>query len=889
MRNKFISMAIVLTMLLTAVCMPVMGADSVTSVSIEGTAKTAYTLTAKIDGNAASYTYDWQSADTADGAYTSVGKDVSFKVDPELAGKFIKVTVTPDGGTAVTSAPVQIAERYVYGAANSAFPSNQTIDNPNEYLFNLEGSTKKYSLLDTNADGEHFVLTADMYSGNRKYDYSASGGWQRDFRPTVDTNMAYYLNTTLLDTTSEYHLEQAVIDHLATKIWHTEYFTGGKKADYLFEGKVAIPTIGEYIKYSDKFGYGNNGATAWWWLRSAEEANGVNVVAVNGGNPSFELRAGWREDRTVRPCFWLDKAFFMQNRIDLDTAGSAVTEMLSTVYTRNELENAGYTDDQLSELFPSAGEVITGVSVSGEVRPGRTLSAAVETESGNGCSYSCEWFIADTKDGNYTVVSTAKKYTLTNANAQKFIKVKVTSGEDSTNTAESEPVEISKVLKNAGDLVDLGLPEGQQRVDPGAYKFYVTRDGGWDAFNLLDTDSNGNMFILAGNIYGATVNDQFRMDPANEKSVSYYLNTTVLNGGGSKVLLDGIKEHLINYTWLSDVKDGDDYEHTAKLALLSLDEYFKYGDKFGYNMDGGKYWWWIRSFSAGGNRLAVNGDSSKFYTQGSGNVSVRPCFWLDRDFFKQEKIIFDGPAAPGAEVLKAIRKTYSRSEMEATYIYTSDELDIIYNTGETVTATNVKIQGTAAVGQTLRGTYDYNSSTNSPESGSTYAWYISADGTNYTKIDGADAKEYVIKESDAGKTIKFGVIARSDDGGESEEALSVATAMIIGKQEFSVSFKELRGASGSAIDTIAGQSALTAAFTVENYSGAAKDISLVIALFTSSNEMINVNVDTVTAAIGANEYTVGLTGLDVKEGYIVRAMALNDMVNIQPLCGGFEK
>ena len=231
MRNKFISMAIVLTMLLTAVCMPVMGADSVTSVSIEGTAKTAYTLTAKIDGNAASYTYDWQSADTADGAYTSTGTDASFKVDPEFAGKFIKVTVTPDGGTAVTSAPVQIAERYVYGAANSAFPSNQTIDNPNEYLFNLEGSTKKYSLLDTNADGEHFVLTADMYSGNRKYDYSASGGWQRDFRPTVDTNMAYYLNTTLLDTTSEYHLEQAVIDHLATKIWHTEYFTGGKKDD----------------------------------------------------------------------------------------------------------------------------------------------------------------------------------------------------------------------------------------------------------------------------------------------------------------------------------------------------------------------------------------------------------------------------------------------------------------------------------------------------------------------------------------------------------------------------------------------------------------------------------------------------------------------------------
>ena len=184
-------------------------------------------------------------------------------------------------------------------------------------------------------------------------------------------------------------------------------------------------------------------------------------------------------------------------------------------------------------------------------------------------------------------------------------------------------MEISKVLKNAGDLVDLGLPEGQQRVDPGAYKFYVTRDGGWDAFNLLDTDSNGNMFILAGNIYGATVNDQFKMDPTNEKSVSYYLNTTVLNGGGSKALLDGIKEHLINYTWLSDVKDGDDYEHTAKLALLSLDEYFKYGDKFGYNMDGGSYEFRLsKDAVSGDNYILLIGTADSDTAESLANIRV---------------------------------------------------------------------------------------------------------------------------------------------------------------------------------------------------------------------------------------------------------------------------
>ena len=789
----------------------------------------------------------------------------------------------------VVSAPVHAVKRWSIGSAlkiSSGVGGTQTASNPAAYLFRpvtSDGtvSVEEFSLLDdSDPDNSGFFVLAAKEYGLEPW-YKVQNADTTKMNPGDENCVMYYLNTTLLNNTEGYTFDDGVKKHLKEVSWKTE----DRVDEYeYFDAKLSLLSVEEYVKYYTKFGYrmlnyNNNLDYYGFWKLRTPGGSGWNLIGINGNTGYFEpLSWGEQGLYRVRPCFWLDKDYFKTQKIDLASAGSEVKEMLKRVYTREDLEGAGYTKYELDELFPSAAETITSVSISGDPRPGRTLTADVITESGEPGHYSYEWQTADAADGVYTKVSADAAWVVTNAYAEKYVKVNVTANGTDSNSKESAPVLIGKTLMKAGDGTP--LPTGQKTVDPDAYKFYPANSE--YGFSLLDADSEGNMFILAGISYGKRANDKVKMNITDTASVANYLNTTVLNGETDPKFDEGMKAHLIDYTWLSDMKDGDDYEHTAKLALLSVEEYFQYADKFGYRIGGYETsYWWTRSFSGGGNRLAVNGVTGKFYTD-VGSLDVRPCFWLDRDYFKKNKINLD---ISGSEVLKAIRVTYPRTEMEETKLYEKAELDKIYVTGEITTATNVKIQGAAAVGQTLRGSYVYSSSSSAPETGTVYAWYISEDGTTWTKIDGADSKEYVVKAEDFGKMIKFGVTVRSSDGALTDEVLSDATAAIAEQKPLTVNFKELRDPNGEVVTTLPGQTSLTAAFTATNISGETKNISLILALYTSSNQMLKCSVESVAAAVNTNEYTVSLSGLEIKEGYIVRAMALNDMKNIQPLCG----
>lgn len=93
----------------------------VTSAAISGAAKAGETLTASANEGATNVTYQWQMADAADGVYTDIegATKATFELTAVQAGKFIRVIISGDNGSAVTSAPT--------GQVAASDPAQQTV------------------------------------------------------------------------------------------------------------------------------------------------------------------------------------------------------------------------------------------------------------------------------------------------------------------------------------------------------------------------------------------------------------------------------------------------------------------------------------------------------------------------------------------------------------------------------------------------------------------------------------------------------------------------------------------------------------------------------------------------------------------------------------------
>ncbi len=122
-----------------------------------------------------------------------------------------------------------------------------------------------------------------------------------------------------------------------------------------------------------------------------------------------------------------------------------------------------------------------------------------------------------------------------------------------------------------------------------------------------------------------------------------------------------------------------------------------------------------------------------------------------------------------------------------------DEIGIIpitLDVGTTTTinkapfATNVTITGTAQVGQTLTGSYQYVDPENDPEGSTGFQWYWSdsadASTPDMIRIDGATGRDYTLTTSDQGKYMFFEVIPRANAGTtEGMPSLSVASNKVV--------------------------------------------------------------------------------------------------------------
>lgn len=242
-------------------------------------------------------------------------------------------------------------------------------------------------------------------------------------------------------------------------------------------------------------------------------------------------------------------------------------------------------------------------------------------------------------------------------------------------------------------------------------------------FSLLDINPNGGSskyFILAANSYGDTrfygadgtvkyytkAGAHFNAD--DKKSVANALNYEHIgkeNPSGNDYLKASTIQTLdkkivkyidVNHLWKTEpdrfYQTGSTasgcYETTCGVALLSYSELLKYKDKIGYGIMGNNStdfgtagtMWKLRttadyaSQSVVGLGVAMTSkDNKEGYVgkvgNGGYNFWIRPCFWLNNDFFKNVKLNL---THTGAEVKKALKNNYTYEDLKG--IYSADEL-----------------------------------------------------------------------------------------------------------------------------------------------------------------------------------------------------------------------
>lgn len=219
------------------------------------------------------------------------------------------------------------------------------------YIFRVKGSDQRFLLLDTGNDGNSkFLLMGIDFYGKSAFDES---GYQR-FDPDASSNIAYKLNKKLTTeglkeghTKKIYKLPENVVEHIDfNHTWTTE---GGKKdGDCPYEYKVkcgvALLSQTEFLKYQDKIGwrdelfdkkYTPTGLA--WLLRTGRSTAEMAVLRsdINNKTTSWLIRD---TNVQIRPVFWVDRSFFANVAIDLETAGKYVKDIFKQYHTVGELK-----------------------------------------------------------------------------------------------------------------------------------------------------------------------------------------------------------------------------------------------------------------------------------------------------------------------------------------------------------------------------------------------------------------------------------------------------------------------------------------------------------------------------------------------------------------------
>ena len=316
-------------------------------------------------------------------------------------------------------------------------------------------------------------------------------------------------------------------------------------------------------------------------------------------------------------------------------------------------------------------------------------------------------------------------------------------------------------------------------------------------FVLLDTDANGDCFILANDYYGTYQFDPdltAKFDVEDENNIGYFLNNSFLTVGNvydGKImkLPEQIQQYLDkNREWKTEAGRPTsviptDYTFKAGVSLLSQTEWIKYNLKFTDNLGASAWGSWLRTARGKG----VQQDAYMLCAQTAGSFGttnaagaekyelIRPCFYLKKDFFSNVKL---DVSSLGLAVNTMLKKNFTSAELQK--VYQKSELDAVFK-NLPPQVTNVYAIGFHYEGQTMRGAYKYEDAEGDPEGASTFRWLKSINGGAPFAITGATNIEYTLKAEDVDYNIYFEVTP-INNAGAGVAASSAETKVIIENQ-----------------------------------------------------------------------------------------------------------
>lgn len=568
---------------------------------------------------------------------------------------------------------------------------------PAENLFRSENSGVGLIMLDYNED-ECFLMT-DSYVAFGQFD---PDGTQK-FDVNDENNIGYKLN----NNTSNY-LPSEVIPYLNTShVWNTE--PGNKQGNapeqYSTVCGAALLSYDEYITYHDKFGMNSDGYVPSkrysWWLRTAYSDSVTSMGAVNIEEGGAVRAWGAGGSALVRPVFYVNKNFFKNTRLDLNSLGENVKGFLLanfeksdfTVYTDAELETIGFD-------AVSGGTEVKNASLSvkygGTYAPNSTVFAECTFE-GDADNAMYAWYRVLNEKSELIKVSRESFYTIGYEDMGYKIAVKIFPCSSENGNGKMTYVESAETVETQQreSYYIASRPAGAVDETPAENVF--SPEGEKGKFILLDDFENpyADMYVMAMDFYGSSAyGTGQKFDSQESGTLAYKLNYSFFEEGmGGKILPQSIQWNINrDKYWLTEPgsPNGNASEQTVSkngIGLLSAYEYVKYSGKFGIkdNASAQFFTWWLRTGINKENlptsMLVVNYKESPGKTQTwatTGSCMVRPTFYLDRDFFKKQKI---NVYTAGKNVLACMAQRCTDEELSSLG-YSVDEIEIINGSGE---------------------------------------------------------------------------------------------------------------------------------------------------------------------------------------------------------------
>lgn len=378
----------------------------------------------------------------------------------------------------------------------------------------------------------------------------------------------------------------------------------------------------EWAKYYTVIGTKPTGArfNQTWMRTGSGNAAQMVTIAVNGGvNPNYAsgktraINGAAKSKNDVRPCFYLDKTYFAENKIDVSSAGDEVKKFIRENYTREDMESIydisemvrlGYHYDGLLEVsdvtLTMGDDSITPVTVS------YTWNSET-TEYGS----TYDWYVSADGTNNWTKVTTTtvKEYNIRAADGGKYLKCIVSPNDEDFNPSMPAESNVVGPLPNSRGPVTVqeSIYEDQPHDTPEENVFSIS--GNDKKFIFLDTNGSGDskFFVLADDQYGiynwrkdynadgssvATA----KYDPSNPDSIASQMNSEEFL---AKLPVEVVSHIDAQHTWITEAgnKNSDipgDYTVDCAISFLSYAEWQQYHSKIGYD-NGMLYGWFLRT------------------------------------------------------------------------------------------------------------------------------------------------------------------------------------------------------------------------------------------------------------------------------------------------------